>query len=56
VQHLHPEHVEVEMCHAEELAQRRGLTLALDAMGGDVAKQAEPRWLWHAMAPQRGTV
>jgi hypothetical protein len=24
LQHLHPEHVEVEICLAEELAQRRG--------------------------------
>ena len=26
LQHLHPEHVEVEICRAEELAQRHGLT------------------------------
>ena len=32
LQHLHPEHVEVEICRADELAQRRGLTSELDEM------------------------
>ena len=32
LQHLPPEHVEVEICRAEELAQRRGLTSELDEM------------------------
>jgi insertion element IS1 protein InsB len=41
---LHPEHVEVEICRADELAQRRGLASARDAMGRYVGQQAEPRW------------
>jgi len=32
LQHLHPEQVEVEICRAEELDQRRGLTSELDEM------------------------
>jgi insertion element IS1 protein InsB len=56
LQHLHPEHVEVEICHADELAQRRGLTSELDEMWSDVGKKAEPRWLWHAIDHQSGTV
>ena len=32
VKHLHPGHVEVEIGHAEELAQRRGLASDLDEM------------------------
>ena len=53
---LHPEHVEVEICRADELAQRRGLASELDAMWSDVGKKAEPRWLWHARDPPSGTV
>jgi hypothetical protein len=29
---LHPEHVEIEICRADELAQRRGVTSELDEM------------------------
>ena len=54
--HLHPEHVEVEICRAEELAQRRGLTSELDEMWSYVGKKAEPRWLWHAIDHHSGTV
>jgi hypothetical protein len=32
LQHLHPAHVEIEICCAEALTQRRGLTSELDAM------------------------
>jgi len=32
VKHLHPEHVEVEIGRAEELAQRRGLTSEIEEM------------------------
>jgi len=32
LQHLPPEHVEVESCRVDELAQRRGLTSELDAI------------------------
>jgi len=54
--HLHPEHVEVEICRAEELAQRRGLTSELDEMWSYVGKKVEPRWLWHAIDHHSGTV
>ena len=56
LQHLHPEHVEVEICRADELAQRRGLTSELDEMWSYVRKKAEPRWLWHAIDHHSGTV
>ncbi len=56
LKHLHPEHVEVEICRAEELDQRRGLTSELDEMWSYVGKKAEPRWLWHAIDHQSGTV
>jgi hypothetical protein len=56
LQHLDPEHVEVEICRAEELEQRRGLTSELDEMWSYVGKKAEPRWLWHAINHQTGTV
>jgi len=49
LRHLHPEHVAVEICRADELAQRRGLTSELDEMWSYVGKKAEPRWLWHAI-------
>jgi transposase len=38
LQPLHPEHVAVEICRVDELAQRRGLTSELDAMWSDVGK------------------
>src|SRR5919201_1721069 len=56
LQHLHPEHVEVEICRAEELAQRRGVTSELDEMWSYVGKKAEPRWLWHAIDHHSGAV
>jgi insertion element IS1 protein InsB len=56
LQHLPPAHVEVEICRADELAQRRGLTSELDAMWSYVGKKAAPRWLWHAIDHHRGTV
>jgi len=56
LQRLPPEHVEVEICRAEELAQRRGLTSELDEMWSYVGKKAEPRWLWHAIDHQSGQV
>jgi insertion element IS1 protein InsB len=56
VQHLRPEHVEVEICRADELAQRRGLTSELDEMWGFVGKKVEPRWLWHAIDHHSGRV
>jgi len=56
LQHLPPEHVEVEICRADELAERRGLTSELDEMWSYVGKKAEPRWLWHAIDHASGTV
>jgi len=48
--------VEVELCRAEELDQRRGLTSELDEMWSYVGKKAEPRWLWHAIDHYTGKV
>jgi insertion element IS1 protein InsB len=56
LQHLHPAHVEVEICRADELAQRRGLVSELDEMWSYVGKKAEPRWLWHAIDHHSGAV
>jgi insertion element IS1 protein InsB len=56
LQHLPPEQVEVEICRAEELDQRRGLTSELDELWSYVGKKAEPRWLWHAIDHHSGTV
>jgi len=56
LQHLRPEHVEVEICRADELAQRRGLTSELDEMWSYVGKKVEPRWLWHAIDHASGRV
>ena len=51
-----PEQVEVEICRADELAQRRGLRSELDEMWSYVGKKANPRWLWHAIDHHSGTV
>ena len=56
LQHLPPEHVEVEICRADELAQRRGLASELDEMWAYVARKTNPRWLWHAIDHQSGKV
>jgi len=56
LRHLHPEHVAVEICRADELAQRRGLTSELDEMWNYVGKKVEPQWLWHAIDHASGTV
>ena len=56
LQQLPPEHVEIKICRADELAQRRGLTSELDEMWSYVSKKAEPRWLWHAIDHASGTV
>jgi insertion element IS1 protein InsB len=53
---LNPEHVAVEICLAEELAQRRGLTSELDEMWAYVARKSNPRWLWHAIDHRTGKV
>ena len=46
----------MEICRADELAQRRGLRSELDEMWSYVGKKAEPRWLWHAIDHHSGTV
>jgi insertion element IS1 protein InsB len=56
LKHLAPEHIEVEICRADELAQHRGLTSELDEMWSFVGKKAEPRWLWQAIDHYSGTV
>src|SRR5262244_1730822 len=56
VPHLHPEHVAVESCRADELAQRRGLTSELDEMWSDVGKKAGPWWLWQTIDHASRTV
>jgi insertion element IS1 protein InsB len=56
LQVLHPEHVEGEICRAEELDQRRGLTSELDEMWSYVRSKANPRWLWHAIEHHSGHV
>ncbi len=53
---LAPEHVEVEICRADELAQRRGLASEFDEMWSYVGRQANPRWLWHAIDHHTGQV
>ncbi len=56
LQSVHPEQVEVEICRAEELEQRRGLTAELDEMWSYVGKKANQRWLWHAIDHHSGQV
>ena len=53
---LPPEPVEVVICRADELIQRRGLISELDEMWSYVGKKVEPRWLWHAIDHHSGTV
>ena len=53
---VHPAHVEVEICRADELERRHGLRSELDAMWSSVGKKANPRWLWHAIDPHTGKV
>jgi insertion element IS1 protein InsB len=53
---LNPEQVAVEICRADELDQRRGLTSELDEMWSFVARKANPRWLWHAIDHHTGKV
>jgi len=56
LQHLQPEHVEVEIWRADELEVRRGLSSELDEMWSYVRSKANPRWLWHAIDHHSGTV
>ena len=56
LQHLNPEHVEVEIWRADELAVRRGLSSELDERWSYVRSKAHPRWLWHAIDHHTGKV
>jgi len=56
LQHLKPEQVEVEICRADELEVRRGLSSELDEMWSYVRSKANPRWLWHAIDHHTGKV
>jgi hypothetical protein len=49
LQVLNPAHIEGEICRAEELDHRHGLTSELDEMWSYVRSKANPHWLWHAM-------
>jgi len=56
LQHLPPEDVEVEICRADELERRRGLSSELDDMWSYVGKKTQQRWLWHAIDHYTGKV
>jgi insertion element IS1 protein InsB len=56
LQHLQPDEVEGEICRADELEVRRGLSSELDAMWSCVQAKAHPRWLWHAIDHHTGKV
>ncbi len=53
---LNPEQVEVEICRADELDQRRGLSSELDEMWSFVRATSNPRWLWHAIDHHSGKI
>jgi insertion element IS1 protein InsB len=53
---LHPEYIEVKFRRADELEEQSGLHSELDEMWSYVAKKANPRWLWHAIAHHTGEV
>jgi insertion element IS1 protein InsB len=53
---VNPDHVEVEICRADELNQRRGLSSELDEMWSFVRVKSNPRWLWHAIDHPTGAV
>src|SRR5919198_1851074 len=56
LQHLQPEHVEVEIWRADALEVRHGLSSELDEMWSYVRSKANPRWLWHAIDHYTGKV
>jgi hypothetical protein len=53
---LQPAQVAVEICRAEGLEVRHGLTSELDEMWSFVGKKAHPRWLRHAIDHHSGHV
>ncbi len=48
--------MEVEICRADELDERRGLCSELDEMWSFVVRKSNPRWLWHAIDHPTGKV
>jgi len=46
----------VEICRADELEVRRGLSSELDEMWSFVKAKTNPRWLWHAIDHGSGKV
>ena len=53
---LNPDQIEVERWREDELSRRRGLSSELDDMWSYVARQTNPRWLWHAIDHRPGKV
>jgi insertion element IS1 protein InsB len=53
---LQLDQIEVELCRADELEVRRGLSSELDEMWSYVGKKAHQRWLWHAIDHYTGKV
>ncbi len=53
---VNPSQVEVAICCADELDQRRGLSSELDEMWSFVRRKANPRWLWHAIDDHSGKI
>jgi insertion element IS1 protein InsB len=53
---VHPPHVEVEICRADALEGRCGLSSELDEMWSYVGKKAHQHWLWHAIDHHTGQV
>ena len=56
LQIINAEQVEVEICRANELNERLGLSSELDEMWSFVARKSNPRWLWHAIDHHTGKV
>ena len=54
--YVHPAHVAVEICRADEVEARHRLSSELDEMWPYVGKKANPRWLWHAIDHHTGKV
>jgi insertion element IS1 protein InsB len=54
--YLHPAHIEVEICRADELEEPWRLHAELDEMWSYVATKTNPRWLWHAIDHHTGKV
>ena len=54
--YLHPAHIEVEICRADELEEPWRLHAELDEMWSYVATKTNPRWLWHAIDYHTGKV